>query len=288
MKKIVYLFIATFFAAVASGQTAWIEPENPDVNQPIRIYVDISKASNAEAADMKANPDGPYYIWTWKPSEARADSLVNGLGDKPWKNSNDKLIMKKDADKGANVWYFECIPTQFYGVTATQVYAAGISFLVKPKDGGGYGDPDVKTEDYNLVVEPPKLDRGLLYSVPSTMLENEITSLIYENTSETKSTMQNLADGDVYMHMVATAKDTVSGNTITIEPAKFLKVTDNSKLQMKKMADGRFKITMIPAKFLKVPVGYQLVDIEITVRKKVYASSADQTNTKSKLKYGCK
>lgn len=287
MKKLVYLLIAFASITITNAQNAWIEPEKPDVNQPIRIYCDISKASNPEADKMKSNPDGPYYIWTWKPSETRADSLTNGTGDKPWKSSNDRLIMTKDATKGPNVWYFECIPTQFYGVTATQVYAAGISFLVKPKDGGGYGDPDVKTEDYNLIIEPPKLDRGLLYSVPEIMLQNEITSLVYENTAETKNTMQNLADGDVYMHMIATAKDT-AGNTITIEPAKFLKVTDNPKLQMKKMADGRFKLTMIPAKFLNIPAGYQLVDIEITVRKRVYASSADQTNEKSKLKYGCK
>ncbi|TAE79106.1 MAG: hypothetical protein EAY81_11680 [Bacteroidetes bacterium] len=288
MKNLVYIIVLACFTTAAYGQAAWIEPENPDVNQPVRIYCDISKATNAEAEKMKSNPDGPFYIWTWKPSETRADSLSNGTGDKPWKSSNENLIMKKDASKGANVWYFECIPTQFYGVTATQVYAAGISFLVKPKDGGGYGDPDIKTEDYNLVVEPPKLNRGLLYSIPSTMLADQITSLIYENTSETKSTMQNLADGDVYMHMIATAKDSASGNTITIEPAKFLKVTDNPKLQMKKLADGRFKLTMIPNKFLNVPAGYQLVEIEITVRKKAYASSADQTNEKSKLKYGCK
>ncbi|MFN7313578.1 MAG: hypothetical protein ACK5UI_08860 [Bacteroidota bacterium] len=287
MKKIVYSIIVSFFTLGAFGQAAWIEPKNPDVTKPVRIYCDLSKVTASTADAMKSNPDGPYYIWTWKPVEARPDSLANGTGDRPWKSSNERLVMTKDADKGANVWYFECVPTEFYGVEATVVYQNGISFLVKPKDGGGYGDPDVKTEDFNLVVEPPSLDRGILYTVPKILLNNEITSIIYDNPLETKASMQNLADGDVYAHLLAVATDTVSGATVNLEPNKFFKVTDNPKLQMKKMTDGRFKITMIPNRFFAVPAGYVLTSIEVTVRRKVWNSAADQTDKKTKLEFGC-
>lgn len=286
MKKIVYTLFAVCLSTGVFAQAAWLEPEKPDVTQPVRIYCDLSKATAETAADMKADPDGPYYIWTWKPVEERADSLVNGLGDKAWKNSNEKLKMTKDESKGPNVWYYEMIPTEFYGTTADVVYAQGISFLVKPKDGGGYGDPDHKTEDFNLAVVPPSLERGTLYAVPQTLFADQITTLVYDNPSETKATMQNLGDGDVYMHMVATAEDS-AGAKITIEPAKFFKVTDNVALQMKKLADGRFKITMIPNRFLNVPAGYSLLDIEITVRKKVYTSADDQSDKKTKLEFGC-
>jgi hypothetical protein len=286
MKKILHTLIAICISPVLFAQAAWIEPEKPDVTKPVRIYCDISKATAETAADMKANPDGPYYIWTWKPVETRADSLVNGLGDKAWKNSNEKLRMTKDDSKGPNVWYYEMIPTEFYGTTANVVYAQGISFLVKPKDGGGYGDPDIKTEDFNITVVPPSLDRGTLYAIPQILFTEQITSLIYDNPAETKASMQNLPDGEVYMHMIATAKDS-AGASVTIEPNKFFKVTDNPKLQMKKMADGRFRITMIPSRFFVVPAGYSITDLEITVRKKTYLSAADQSDKKTKLVFGC-
>jgi hypothetical protein len=286
MKSILATIFTLFTSYTLVAQVAWVEPKKPDVTKPVRIYCDISKATAATADDMKAKPDGPYYIWTWKPVEARVDSLVNGTGDKPWKSSNDRLIMRKDESKGPNVWYYEMIPTEFYGVEASVVYAQGISFLVKPKDGGGYGDPDVKTEDFNLTIDPPSVERGILYAIPRTVFGDQITTLVYDNPNEPKLSMKNLNDGDVYMHIVATAKDSL-GASITIEPNKFFKVTDNSKLKMKRLADGRFKITMIPNSFLSVPAGYTLFDIELTVRKKNYSSVADQTDKKTKLLFGC-
>jgi hypothetical protein len=287
MKKIIFSIIGICLYLSSMGQAAWVEPENPDVTKKVRIYCNIAKATSASADGMKSNPDGPFYIWTWNPNEARVDSLLNGSGDKPWKNSNETMRMTKDPDKGANVWYYEMVPVLFYGVDANTVYAKGISFLVKPKDGGGYGDPDSKTEDFNLPITPPKLNRGIVYAVPATIFENEITSLVYDNLQEPKTTMQNLPDGEAYMHIIATIEDTATLIRSNIEPAKFFKVQENPKLQMKKMADGRFKITMIPRRFFNIPNGSRLVDIEATVRKKTYNSSDDQTNEKNKLKAGC-
>lgn len=286
MKKIILSTLGLFLANVILAQVAWVEPKKPDVTKPIRIYCDINKATAATADAMKTNTDGPYYIWTWKPVETRADSLVNGIGDKPWKNSNDKLMMTKDDTKGNNVWYYEMTPTEFYGVAPAVIYAQGISLLVKPKDGGGFGDPDIKTEDLNITIDPPTVDRGILYAVPQTLFEDQINTLIYDNPNEPKVSMQNLSDGDVYMHILATAQDS-AGSKVTIEPTKFFKVTDNSKLKMKKLADGRFKITLIPNKFFVIPVGYHLIDLEITVRRKTYTSANDQTDKKTKLLFGC-
>ncbi len=286
MKKKSIIIITLLLVNGLNAQVAWVEPKKPDVTKPIRIYCDINKATAATADAMKANTDGPYYIWTWKPVEARADSLVNGTGDKPWKNSNENLKMTKDDTKGVNVWYYEMIPTEFYGVDPTVVYSQGISLLVKPKDGGGYGDPDVKTEDLSITIDPPSVDRGILYSLPKTIFSDQITTLIYDNPNEPKTTMQNLIDGDVFMHIIATAQDSL-GTKVTIEPNKFFKVTDNPKLKMKKMSDGKFKLTMIPDRFLIIPSGFRLIDLEITVRKKNYVSNADQTDKKVKLMLGC-
>ena len=292
MNKIILTSIFILGAIVkVFSQAAWIEPDNPDVTKSIRIYCDINKATSASADPMKANTDGPYYIWTWLPTETtRADTLQNGDTDKPWKSSNERLKMTKDPAKGANVWYYDMVPTIFYNCDANTVYAKDISFLVKPKDGGGYGDPDVKTEDFNVAVEPPKLDRGILYALPQTMFEDNITSLVYDNPLETKATMMDssLHGMDIYAHLIATVKDTSTLVTSTIEPSKFLKVQDNPALKMKRMSDGRYKLTMIPRKFFNVTdPKVIMVDVTFTVRKAVWNTSDDQTNDKSKLKYGC-
>jgi hypothetical protein len=56
---------------------------------------------------------------------------------------------------------------------------------------------------------------------------------------------------------------------------------------MKKDASGKFKIMMIPSKFLNLPADKKLIDMEITVRKRAYTGGADQIEEKLKMKAGC-
>ena len=118
-------------------------------------------------------------------------------------------------------------------------------------------------------------------------LQDEITTVIYDNAIEAKTTMQGLNDGDALMYVKATVEDTATAVRTTIEPAKFLKLQDNPKMTMKKDASGKFKIMMIPSKFLNIPAGKKLIDMEITVRKRAYAGGADQIDEKLKMKAGC-
>jgi hypothetical protein len=284
MKKYISYILYLVLPLQVFSQAAWIEPKNPDVTKTIRIYCDIDKATAATADAMKANPAGPFYIWTWKPTEGA--TIPNGEGDKPWKNSSEGLKMTKDVSKGANVWYYEMVATTFYNVSASEVYTAGISFLVKPKDGGGYGEDDIKTEDFNLAVAPPKVDRGLVYPVPATMYEDQITSIVYDNPADKNAAMQNLQNGDVYLYLKATIKDTATQTTTTIEPTKFFQVHTNSRLMMKKMSDGRFKLSMIPQQFFNVPAGSIMVSVIVIARKAQYTGPSDQT-TSYTLNYGC-
>ncbi len=289
MKKIFLAFMLFVFVGKVSAQIAWIDPEPTDVTKSIRLYVDLSKLDMSLEHNqlLFANP-GPFYIWTWSPFEFAVGSpKVNGEGEKPWKSSNELLKMTKDDSKGANVYYYEMIPTEFYEVAAAAVYEKGINFLVKPKDGGGYGDPDIKSSDFILPVTAPRLDKGTLYAFPSVLLKDEIASIIYDNTVETKVSMQGLNQGDVLLYIKATVEDTATGITSTIEPAKFLKLQDVPKLEMKKDATGKFKITMIPSKFLAIPANRQLNEIEITIRKRAYATGADQIDQRIKIKAGC-
>lgn len=292
MKKIALIIIITLgFQQLLYSQAAWVEPENPDVTQKVKIYCDLSKVAgvNGSADAMKTNSDGPYYIWTWKPAELpTGDPNVNGTGDKPWKSSNDALKMTKDPTKGTNVWYYEMIPTQFYKVSATTIYTIGISFLVKPKDGGGYGDPDQKTEDFSLQISPPKLTRGLIYNIPQTVLGDEITTFYYDNAADTTSVMKNLGIDDAVMWIKCSAKDTSSGTVNSYQPSTFLGASDNPDLKMSKNAEGYFTLSILPRKFFGIPLNYQMIEMECTVRKKIINTLNDRTYEQPKIKFGCK
>jgi hypothetical protein len=288
MRKYVFLLPLLLITQFVFAQATWVEPKNPDVNKKIRIYCDLSKATATTADKMKADPIGPYYIWTWKPTEAeRADTLANGTGDKAWKNSNDRLMMIKDDTKGANVWYYEMIPVQFYNCDAAKVYSDGISFLVKPKDGGGYGDPDVKTEDFSVTIDPPKTDRGVIYPIPATVYSDQLTSIIYDNPVEKKISMQNLKAGDVYVWINATIKDTASGKIRTYAPNTLFSVQDNPKLMMKKDSNGKFRLSIIPNQFFGITSKEIITQIDAIVRKKDYLGTDDRSDTQAKILIGC-
>ncbi len=290
MKKL-FILLAIVFSSInlVKGQAAWIEPDPTIVTQTIRLYVDLDKLDGSieHNALLKASP-GPFYIWTWSPFEHPAGTpKANGIGEQAWKNSNDLLQMTKDSTKGPNVYYYEMIPTEFYEVPAADVYAKGINFLVKPKDGGGYGDPDIKSIDFILTVNPPRLDKGTLYPFPSTILQDKITCIVYDNAIEKKVSMQNIADGDALLYIKATIEDTLSGTTSTIEPSKFLQLQNNPKLTMKKDATGKFKLYMVPNQFLNIPSGSVLKEVELTIRKRAWAGGADQIDERVKFKGGC-
>jgi hypothetical protein len=285
MKKIINSILFICLSSFAMGQAAWIEPENPDVTQTVRLYVDLSKTTNTSCADQP----GPFYIWTWSPVELPASSpKVNGTGDKPWKSSNDILVMTKDETKGAKVWYYEMIPTEFYEVPASEVYSKGIKFLVKPKDGGGYGDPDLKTEDLIIPITPPKLTRSYIYQVPAIILPEEITTIFYDNPSDTNIGMKDLAEGDAYLWIKASGTDTISGASVVYQPSSFFAAGDNPNLEMTKdNSTGRFYLTFSPSKFFGFSPTFKPKEIECTVRRKVYTGTADRTTDQPKIKIGC-
>lgn len=280
INNVVLLILGLFILSQKSfAQVAWIEPSPTDVTKSIKIYVDLSKTINKS---MDGN-NGPFYIWTWKPVELPAgDPNVNGLGDKPWKNSNDSLVMTPEPSKGSRVFSFTMVPTKFYSTTPAAVYQAGLAFLIKPKDGGGYGDPDLKTEDLIIPIDAPITDKGLMYALPATVLQNEISSIVYDNPKETKTTMQNLSSDECFMYIKATDAD-----GLTYQVSSFLNVQNFPQLQMKKMNDGRFKCTFILNQFLSIPSGKVVKKLEVTVRKKNWASSEDQTTKTFTIAVGC-
>ncbi len=284
MKKIIAITILflSLYSNKLVAQAYWIEPESPDVTKPIKIYVDLSKTTNTSCKD---NP-GPFYIWTWKPKEfPTGDPKVNGTGEKPWKNSNELLKMTNDAAKGQYVWYYEMTPTEFYETTAADVYKNGISLLVKPKDGGGYGDPDIKTEDLNFTIEAPKTDRGSLYTVPAFAFPTEIVNFVYDNKVETKPTMKNLGADSVYILLKANTIDTVTSATKSSQVKTIFTISDNDQLKMLYEGNGVFKYSILPYQFFSMPKNLKIIDVEVFIVKLGWTGINDQSDL-IKVKFG--
>ncbi|MFY7733445.1 MAG: hypothetical protein ACOVSR_08160 [Bacteroidia bacterium] len=286
MKRILTLIIGfSLISAKVFGQANWIEPENPDVTKKIRIYVDLTKTTNRSCADST----GPFYIWTWLPKEHPVGHpLRNGFGEKEWQNSNEALKMTNDAAKGPLVWYYEMVPTEFYEVPAADVYKKGISLLVKTKNGGGYGAPDVKTEDLNFTIEPPKTDRGAIYSAPSSMALNEVANIIYDNNFELNDSMTNVSNDDLYAWVSASIKDTATSVTRTFAPSSFFNVASNPDLKLIKVDAKKYRLSFIPNKLFNVTSNKEVItQIEVTVRRGNYAGPNDKSEAQPKLKFAC-
>lgn len=286
MKRILTLIIGfSLISAKVFGQANWIEPENPDVTKKIRIYVDLTKTTNRSCADST----GPFYIWTWLPKEHPVGHpLRNGFGEKEWQNSNEALKMTNDAAKGPLVWYYEMVPTEFYEVPAADVYKKGISLLVKTKNGGGYGAPDVKTEDLNFTIEPPKTDRGAIYSAPSSMALNEVANIIYDNNFELNDSMTNVSNDDLYAWVSASIKDTATSVTRTFAPSSFFNVASNPDLKLVKVDAKKYRLSFIPSKLFNVTSNKEVItQIEVTVRRGNYTGPNDKSEAQPKLKFAC-
>jgi hypothetical protein len=290
MKKYIITLFTVLAVVVANAQLAWVEPDPTIATQEITIYVDLSKLDlSLEHNQLLAADPGPIYLWTWKPFEFGAGSpKANGTGEKAWKSSNELLKMTPAPEKGEKVWKYTMIPTEFYEVTATQVYASGLAFLVKPKDGGGYGDPDVKSNDITLPISPPKTDKGAVYQFPSVSLDEEITTIVYDNAAEKKATMQNLSDAtDLYVYLKATAKDTATGVLSTYQPSTFFQVPSNPNLKLISKGDGKWHLYMIPRDFFGILPTQVITEMEVRVRKKDWLSDDDTSSDIPKIKFGC-
>ncbi len=261
---------------VALAQAVVPDP-NPynDPNSEVKIIVDLNlldqNLSHTQLLIEAATNGDDMYIWTWSPFEFPAGSpKVNGEGAQPWKNSNEVLKMTSE---GGLVYSYTMIPVEFYEVDAATVFENDIKFLVKPKDGGGYGDPDIKSEDLTLEINPPNVARSVVYGFPSAPLQDDIFRIVYDNYREDKPSMQNLEAGNVYVYLEATLTD-----SSTIVPSTFFQVGNNPNLEMKVAGNGIFELVIIPEIFFNLQSGQKIDNIKSIVMKKQFLSGADRVD----------
>ena len=121
----------------------------------------------------------------------------------------------------------------------------------------------------------------MFYTLPATLIQDEITTIIYDNPNEPKISMQNLDADNCYLHIKATDANGV------IYQIPFFKVTDYPQHQMKKLSDGRFKISMKLHSFLSIPDNVVIKKIDVTARKKNWVTVDDQSDKVITIKTGC-
>ena len=138
MKKLSFVITAVLMSiGKLVAQKAWATPDPINPNDSITIWVDIKKCDRQQLAGTT----DPLYMWTWTPNEhAVGHPLNNGT----WQASNDALQMRS---AGNDLYFYRMVPTQFYEVTAAELYNNDISLLLKKKDGTGGAAGEDKTED---------------------------------------------------------------------------------------------------------------------------------------------
>jgi hypothetical protein len=258
------------------GQAVTSEPSeytNPSEEVKIIVNLDLLDQTLEHTLNLIADADAglDLYIWTWKPFEFPAGHpKANGEGAQAWKNSNELLKMTREAD---HIYSYTMIPTEFYEVDAATVYTEDIHFLVKPKDGGGYGDPDRKSEDLTFVVDPPNVERPPVYGFPSQPLQDDIFRIVYDNSKETKASMQNLGAQECYVFLEVRLTD----STI-IRPSTIFQVGNNPNLQMKQISAGTFELVMIPELFFNLQPGQKIDTFKAIVIRQVFISGDDRVD----------
>lgn len=285
-KKLSLITALLFTGYLAQAQVSTEPAEDINPEDSLKIIVDISKMADTpdHVKNLKdaAVAGEDIYIWTWKPYEFPAGHpKENGTGTQAWKNSNDTLKMKKE---GPMVYSWTIIPTEWYEVDAATVYNEDIHFLVKPKDGGGFGDPDLKSEDLLVTIDPPKLDRDPSYPFPGVGQDDDVFTIYYENFRETKESMKNLGKDEVYVFAQATLSDS---STVQVEPS-FFTVGSNPKLKMEFVeAQNSFRKFIYPKEFFSVPTGLSITRMRFIVMRETYASSADRSDNDVIMELGC-
>jgi hypothetical protein len=265
-KHLLFLMLLIVCGTKINAQVVTSDPSDyTNPTQSVKIIVDLNQLDqtieHVQLLIADADSSRDLFIWTWKPFEHPAGHpFANGIGSQPWKNSNDTLKMTKESDR---IYSFTMIPTDFYGVDAAAVFTEDIHFLVKPKDGGGYGDPDRKSTDLVFEINPPSIEKEVVYSFPSNALQDDFIRIVYDNYRDTLAAMQNIVAGECYVHLKAVLTD---GSVV--QPSPYFSAGDNPDLEMKDLGTGTFEKTIIPEIFFGLQDGQKIDRLIAVVFKK--------------------
>jgi hypothetical protein len=271
-------FLLGLLTTTAWTQKVWTEPATvTDPTDSVKIYIDLTQMD----CDKLVGFAGPLYIWTWMPADPVA-------GNGTWNASNTDHAF---TNEGPDIWSITILPTDFYGVPAQDVYDNDIFFLAKALDGGSGGDcsqagNEWKTEDLTVEVNPPGPLIRKVYSFPDVqdgdsvaLRQDDIFTLLYDNSQETKVSMQN--PGDLYVY--ARAYDT---DGTEYKPSAISQVGSNPELKM--VQEGTmYKWSIWPEKVFDIPVGKTLDLVRFQIMKPNLVTSDDAVDGFFEFHFRC-
>ncbi len=271
--RYLYLFLGILLLGpmTAQGQAAWIEPDpttiNFDPNQEVTIYIDLKQSEFcSELANLEE-----LYMWTWLPNELPAG---NEKHNGSWDNSNDLLQL---TNEGNGIFSYTLIPTEFYEVSAEEVFANDFALLAKAKDGAGglTSCPEDKTEDLIVEAEPVSLVRKV-FSFPDVVKDtlatrsSDIFTFIYDKKLEEKPGLEDATEFNVFAKALGT-----DGVEYTYAPPAQL---DNfPELRMRLVEEDLYHWTIIPDQFFVelMPEGVTVQSLRLQIAKTGATSTAD-------------
>lgn len=270
MKNILFtIAIGLIIQMDAFAQAAYILPSPTGKNDTITLYINVAQTTDGVQnsglnARLNAHPDDSVYLWTWAPAGPVA-------GNGSWNNSSEAMRLTKVSDK---LYSIRFLPTDFYGVEATEFFSLGISCLAKMKDGNAYAGEyggEAKTEDLHVTIIPRLCDDPYC-AFPEIGKPDDFLSITYDNAQETNPALQNLGDDECYLFLRVEQSVFTAFNYTTPELA-----SSTPALKMKRVGDSDlFRLTILPSDLFEgiVPVGFDMNLIKYYVLKPGFTYSS--------------
>lgn len=141
------ILLSTLLTSLATtrllGQKTWIAPADYSFSDSVTIYIDL-KACNKEILQNQEK----IYLWTMLPNKP-----VIGNGE--WPQSNEDMLMTHEDD---DVWSYQMVPTEFYGVDSSAFTQSGWWVFVKVKSPVmTFENNMLKSEDFGLIPEQAEM-----------------------------------------------------------------------------------------------------------------------------------
>jgi len=229
MKRVIIMLTILLgfgFAANAQVCNAVIvktSPEEPTAVDEVTLTVEFT------CPEYSAWGTEDIYLWVWSPKQGEPVGLpdmfpdatnvptTNGTGDRPWQNSNEFLKMTKI---GTNKYQYVFTPTVLFKLNPSDLRSMG--FLCKPKNGGGYGDPDKKTNDQEIKFKSLEFLDELGRTFPATVSAEDIIT-IYFNQGVADNAAFAAFDGNLFMTITAYNDNDAAGQATVLPGRKVMK-----------------------------------------------------------------
>ncbi|MDD2277504.1 MAG: hypothetical protein PHD06_01235 [Bacteroidales bacterium] len=246
--SIIALFSYSGYSQICGSLIVSTIPEEPTATDEITLTVKFT------CPEYEQWGVEDIYLWVWTDKTDQPSGLpdmfpgaddvqpLNGLGDQAWKNSNPYLKMEKIGD---NTYQYVFTPTIMFKLNPSDLRSMG--FLCKPKDGGGYGDPDMKTEDQELVFKSLTFIEDLGRTFPATVSANDIITIYFNQkiaddatfaayTGNLLLTIRPYVDNTpAGPEMVFSATKTMNGNI----PEHKVTLLPNEHLDLSNLSEGQ-------------------------------------------------